>query len=175
MAGERTLPTPRGAGVIRRLEMPYGEFERRIGLSPGHYELSGRELAHGCLTLTLRKPVSPARVLDCYHALIWILRWIVVPALALPVAAHLVSKTPRPFRRWPYWLAASALLLLAVWVPLKLLDWIPKVSGFSAEATSFVLRSGAGYLLFVAALLALEFLTSAGKPRESQPSTAVSP
>ena len=127
------------------------------------------------LTLTLRKPVSPARVLDCYHALIWILRWIVVPALALPVAAHLVSKTPRPFRRWPYWLAASALLLLAVWVPLKLLDWIPKVSGFSAEATSFVLRSGAGYLLFVAALLALEFLTSAGKPRESQPSTAVSP
>ena len=55
VAGERTLPTPRGAGVIRRLEMPYGEFERRIGLSPGHYELSGRELAHGCLTLTLRK------------------------------------------------------------------------------------------------------------------------
>ena len=55
VAGERTLPTPRGAGVIRRLEMPYGGFERRISLPSGHYELSGRDLAHGCLTLTLRK------------------------------------------------------------------------------------------------------------------------
>lgn len=127
------------------------------------------------LTMTLRKPVPPARVLDFYHALIWILRWIVIPALALPIAAHLVSKTPRIVRRLPYWLVAGALLLLAVWVPLKLLDWIPRVSGFSAEAASFVARIGAGYLLFVAALLALEFLTSAGKPRESQPNTAVSP
>jgi hypothetical protein len=128
------------------------------------------------LTMTLRKPVPPGRVLDCYHALIWILRWIVVPALALPVAARLVSNTtPRLYRRWRYWLAAGALLLLAVWVPLKLLDWIPKVQGFGAEAASFVVRIGAGYLLFVAALLALEFLTSAGKPRASQPNTAVSP
>jgi hypothetical protein len=127
------------------------------------------------LTMTLRKPVPPARVLDCYHALIWILRWIVVPALALPIAAHLISKTPRIVRRWPYWLAAGALLFLAVWVPLRLLDWVPRVSGFSAEVASFVTRIGAGYLLFVAALLALEFLTSAGKPRSSQSSTAASP
>jgi len=55
VSGERTLPTPRVAGVIRRLEMPYGGFERRISLPSGHYELSGRDLAHGCLTLTLRK------------------------------------------------------------------------------------------------------------------------
>jgi HSP20 family molecular chaperone IbpA len=55
VAGERTLPTPRGAGVIRRLEMPHGCFERRIGLAGGHYELTRRELAQGCLTLTLRK------------------------------------------------------------------------------------------------------------------------
>ena len=55
VAGERTLPTPRGAGVIRRLEMPHGCFERRIGLTPGRYELVRRDLAQGCLTLTLRK------------------------------------------------------------------------------------------------------------------------
>jgi HSP20 family molecular chaperone IbpA len=55
VAGERTLPTPRGAGVIRRLEMPHGCFERRIALASGHYELTRRELAQGCLTLTLRK------------------------------------------------------------------------------------------------------------------------
>ena len=55
VAGERTLPTPRGAGVIRRLEMPHGCFERRIALAAGRYELVRRELAQGCLTLTLRK------------------------------------------------------------------------------------------------------------------------
>ena len=57
VAGERTLSTPRGAGVIRRLEMPDGCFERRVVLSPGRYELVGHELAQGCLTLTLRKLV----------------------------------------------------------------------------------------------------------------------
>ena len=39
VTGERTLPVPRGAGVIRRLEMPYGAFERRIELPAGRYEL----------------------------------------------------------------------------------------------------------------------------------------
>lgn len=57
VSGERTLPTPRGAGVIRRLEMPHGAFERRIALAAGRYELTRRDLAQGCLTLTLRKLV----------------------------------------------------------------------------------------------------------------------
>ena len=57
VTGERTLPVPRGAGVIRRLEMPYGTFERRIDLPAGRYELVRRELTLGCLTLTLRKLV----------------------------------------------------------------------------------------------------------------------
>ena len=45
----------RQTGVIRRLEMPHGCFERRIGLAAGRYELVRRELAQGCLTLSLRK------------------------------------------------------------------------------------------------------------------------
>lgn len=55
VAGDRSLPLPRGAGTIHRLEMPYGCFERRIPLPPGRFELGRRELALGCLTLTLRK------------------------------------------------------------------------------------------------------------------------
>jgi len=127
-------------------------------------------------TMTLRRPVSPTRVLACFHAFIWLLRWVVVPALALPLAARIVSKTsPRLLRRWPYWLAVGALLLCAFWVPPRLLDWIPKADGFSMQAASFAARIGFGYLLFVAALLALEFFTSAGKSRSSQPTTVVSP
>lgn len=56
VAGERPLPLPQGsAGVIRRMETPHGRFERRIGLPPGSYELRRRDLALGCLTITLRK------------------------------------------------------------------------------------------------------------------------
>jgi HSP20 family molecular chaperone IbpA len=56
VAGERPLPLPPGgAGVIRRLETPHGRFERRITLPPGSYELRRRDLALGCLTITLRK------------------------------------------------------------------------------------------------------------------------
>jgi HSP20 family molecular chaperone IbpA len=37
------------------MELPYGRFERRVALPPGRFELSGRDLVDGCLTVTLRK------------------------------------------------------------------------------------------------------------------------
>lgn len=55
IAGENPLPLPGGAGTIHRLEIPHGRFERRLGLPPGQYELGRRDLALGCLTLTLRR------------------------------------------------------------------------------------------------------------------------
>ncbi|HEY0843933.1 MAG TPA: Hsp20/alpha crystallin family protein [Noviherbaspirillum sp.] len=52
--GER--PPPRaGRAKIHRLEIPYGRFERRIDLPPGHYEVRERELRDGCLLLNLGK------------------------------------------------------------------------------------------------------------------------
>ena len=55
VAGERPMPLPREAGVIHRLELPHGCFERRIDLPPGRFELGRRDLRDGCLTLTLCK------------------------------------------------------------------------------------------------------------------------
>jgi HSP20 family molecular chaperone IbpA len=53
--GERRLP-PRPAGTdLKRLEIPYGRFERRLALGPGHWELIGRNLADGCLQLLLAR------------------------------------------------------------------------------------------------------------------------
>ena len=40
---------------IRRLEIPYGYFERRIQLPATSFELVQRELVNGCLVLNLRK------------------------------------------------------------------------------------------------------------------------
>ena len=53
--GERSLPANSRRAAIRRLEIPYGQFERRIALPAGRFELLDRRLEYGCLTLTLRR------------------------------------------------------------------------------------------------------------------------
>jgi HSP20 family molecular chaperone IbpA len=49
----------RGEGQIHRLEIPYGRFERQIGLSLADpyapLELAGKSLQDGILTLTFRR------------------------------------------------------------------------------------------------------------------------
>jgi HSP20 family protein len=51
----RPMPGQSRSTLIRRLEIPYGRFERRIELPAGRFEIGRRELADGCLLLTLRK------------------------------------------------------------------------------------------------------------------------
>lgn len=49
------VPFGADAASIRRLEIPYGYFERRIQLPAMSFEVVQRELVNGCLILTLRK------------------------------------------------------------------------------------------------------------------------
>ncbi|HEV2220354.1 MAG TPA: Hsp20/alpha crystallin family protein [Casimicrobiaceae bacterium] len=53
--GVRPLPLAGACQAIRRLEIPYGVFERRIALPPGRLEASLPECANGCLVLRLRR------------------------------------------------------------------------------------------------------------------------
>jgi HSP20 family molecular chaperone IbpA len=55
VTGERPLPAESRGGMIHRVEIPHGRFERRIVLPNGRFELRRRDLSNGCLTLTLRK------------------------------------------------------------------------------------------------------------------------
>jgi HSP20 family molecular chaperone IbpA len=52
---ERPVPFTGSRRAIRRLEIPYGSFERRIPLPPGRLEAIAHELTHGCLVVRLRK------------------------------------------------------------------------------------------------------------------------
>jgi HSP20 family molecular chaperone IbpA len=52
--GKRHLPNSAEAH-IRRLEIPYGRFERHIELPTGHFEMGTREFINGCLVISLRK------------------------------------------------------------------------------------------------------------------------
>ena len=55
----RALPCRSEGGQIHRLEIPYGRFERHIGLPLGDpytpIELAGKRLENGVLTLTFRR------------------------------------------------------------------------------------------------------------------------
>lgn len=53
--GVRPMPGDGRRQTIRRLEIPYGQFERRLDLPPGHYDLVERIFVDGTLRLTLRK------------------------------------------------------------------------------------------------------------------------
>jgi HSP20 family molecular chaperone IbpA len=52
---ERGLPFAGSRLAVRRLEIPYGCFERRIRLPDGRFDTGTRELLDGCLILRLRK------------------------------------------------------------------------------------------------------------------------
>ena len=135
------------------------------------------------LTLTLRRPVKPETVVNVLRTIVWILRWVVLPVLFLPTAAEISIRgwsgfNSGPFRsgrRSIYWLEIAVLSVCAFWVPLKLLSWIPEFRSFNLQMLSFLGRLSAGYLLLVAALLALAFVTAGGKPRFTQDKTASSP
>jgi HSP20 family molecular chaperone IbpA len=53
--GRRPLLVPRDSAVVRRLEIPYGQFERRVALPAGRYQTGQQVLKDGCLVLTLNK------------------------------------------------------------------------------------------------------------------------
>ena len=53
--GERSFGAGLFAGEVLRLEIPYGRFERRIGLPNGNYRLADMQLEHGCLRLHLER------------------------------------------------------------------------------------------------------------------------
>jgi HSP20 family molecular chaperone IbpA len=57
VSGERPLPAECHAGAIRRLEIPYGHFERQIPLPSGRHEITAQRFEHGCLVIGLRRLV----------------------------------------------------------------------------------------------------------------------
>jgi hypothetical protein len=134
------------------------------------------------LTLKLQTPVRPASVVRVFNSALWVVQWVVLPVLFLPALSAISASGWRNFRpwRWPgakwmYWIETPLLLLCAVRIPLLLLNWVPRLNGFGVQMASFVCRAAVAYLLFGAAWLVLAFITAAGTPRPTQPSTAGSP
>lgn len=133
------------------------------------------------LTLHLRTAVPPGGIQKLFHAVVLALEWGIVPAALLLLGAKITSARSNRRRERPLWrrsfflfaIVVAALLLCAIWLPLKLFFWIPGIVSFNGQLASLIFRVGVGYLLFVFCILLLEFATAAGKPADTQPSTVV--
>lgn len=55
LRGIRHMPAIGRGTAIRRLEVPYGRFERRVALTGASFRLQRSELTNGCLSLSLLK------------------------------------------------------------------------------------------------------------------------
>jgi HSP20 family molecular chaperone IbpA len=55
VTAERALPAAFERLRVRRMEIPYGRFERRIELAAGHYAVLERRIVNGCLELRLAR------------------------------------------------------------------------------------------------------------------------
>src|SRR5262249_17422365 len=83
------------------------------------------------LTLKTRKPVKPSTILQAFNWILFVIRWIILPVMLLPMLAAIANRGWVGFReigafvrRWLYWIEAPLLLLCALFVPIKLLGWV---------------------------------------------------
>jgi hypothetical protein len=130
------------------------------------------------LTLKLRKPVRPSSVARVFNTILWLVEWMVLPVLLLPMLSAISASGWSGFtaagskaKKWLYWVETPVLLFCAVRLPMLLLHWVPRVNSFGMQTASFAARAVAAYLLFGGAWLLLASVT----PDATQPSTAASP
>jgi hypothetical protein len=118
---------------------------------------------------------SPRNLMAYANWLLLLLVGIVLPGLWLPVATtvsavgfipeHIV-RSRRVWKQPLYWLWFCPLLGFGIYLPYKLVWWIPDLQTIRQQAWSMSLRFLVAYLIGVAAFLALVWMTSSQTDRE---------
>ena len=106
------------------------------------------------LTLQLRTPWRPTRMLQNLQWIVWAIEWVVVPIVALPLATQAARGLPmtRPGLRWRYAAVYVVALGACVWVPWQLIHWRPLLTNPTFDIAVFTLRFLIAYLLFCAGI-----------------------
>jgi hypothetical protein len=113
------------------------------------------------LTLHLHKAVHPSLILRIFTWKVRIIEWVIVPVLLLPLAA---GTWKARLREWTFWVLCPVLLLLAIYVPWRLMNWVHWHGGLGLEMTSFIARWLVAWLLFVTAWFAVVALACGRRP-----------
>lgn len=107
------------------------------------------------LTWTIRRPVKPASITTIFQAAFWLLRWVALPLLLVPLASAIANEGRVRWRLRRYHLLIPLLALVGLWLPLVIVNWKPAVTGFGMEAASFALRAAFAYALFLGSMLGM--------------------
>jgi hypothetical protein len=118
---------------------------------------------------------SPRNVMADANWLLLLLGGVVLPGLWLPIATTLAAVgfdpnhiilSRRVWKRPMYWLWFCLLLGLAVYIPYKLVWWIPGVQTIRLQAWSMGARFLLAYVIALTAFIALVWMTAAYTDRE---------
>jgi hypothetical protein len=124
------------------------------------------------LTLKTRTPVKPATITAVFNAARWLVEWVLFPWLLLPLAAAVAARQRAGFGGWRFRLLAPLLLLLAFWVPFKVIGWTPLTGNFWLETLSFALRALLAYALFVGGWLMASAIIGHATAQEAPKATS---
>lgn len=100
---------------------------------------------------------------------------VILPALWLPVATTISALGPRRarmrrslhvLRHRSYWVWLGALIALGVYLPYRLVWWVPELEGIRKQAWSMGLRFFAAYFIWVTAFIALVWKVAVRTERE---------
>ena len=118
---------------------------------------------------------SPRSVMHASDWILFVLLWVVFPAIWAPVATTLAAagvsgghalRSLRVLRQPLYWVSLCILMGLGVWVPYKLVTWVPDLKSLSQQAWSAGLRFAAAYLILITAFILLVWMVGERTDRE---------
>lgn len=122
------------------------------------------------ITMASQKPVSFYSVNAVFETILQLIRWLVLPLVFFASFAGFATAALRKGRKrsWQwhalgmlrsphYWLAWLAFAVVGVWLPAKLVSWVPPLDGIALATGSMLLRFGLA--LAIAVLCWLVFLS----------------
>jgi hypothetical protein len=117
----------------------------------------------------------PRSVMHATDWLLFVLFWVVFPALWAPAATTIAAagfsgrhfaRSCRVLRQPLYWILLCILIALGAWVPYKLITWVPDVTTLRQQAWSAGLRFLAAYVILITAFIALVWMVGERTDRE---------
>jgi hypothetical protein len=136
-----------------------------ISLWVGMIELAGASAPRQArwlssfVTMTFRKPVSPASVTPVVDFLWTAILWLGIIAL-VPWLIRLAGGAAVSLRSRRYWLLAIVGVFVGFWLPWRLFHWAPGFEGFSVQVASVVIRAVIAWVVMVTAWLWLMALAA---------------
>jgi hypothetical protein len=136
--------------------------------------------------------LSPRTVTSTLDWGTWGVIWVLVPAVLLPIGSRVardgftalrgaeLQNELGALRKLRYWLGLAVVLLTGVYLPYRLIHWVPNRATLTGELWSAAVRLSAAYLLAVTALVWLAWSlvrtlaapAEEGTPPAPQPSTS---